>query len=590
MTRLNDHTYLNIPGQKFRLYVGFGSEVRIAVDTAMVTPPPTIYVANVGLVPFRPTAVLGPHRLGFVGEGVPFYGGYSHTRWRRSAINHQWSGTGSPTIQIALDEEPQYPGEPNSIPQPAYALFTWNAPGIYEVRLRVQDEQGRTHTGKRQVIVYQSRAEAYSGVVGVSGISGSVNQGGWGCQITVQGTTDFLLTARELQGYIPVVIYADSYYETSYGNWDRITLGPNWRSGDYRDDPRILFSGYLDKETIRANHDTSQVTFEARTADLMLEQMQSGTYGFFTHPNNGSGLIFNDLQTHDVLRHMLQEHSNFGDWHDLRFSQDATDFGYYPSLEYVDWTWNQGMYWSNIRDAAENQHEHAYFNNHGALFVTWDRNMWKPNMFERTYPMGTIDARQVRQGPENAPISVISVDHRPGEPYCIPLEIQPIGKLSRAVSYYKVVGSLSFQNEEWGADYPRGAPLAASGRWVLDQGKYLSDDNREQFWNTIFWHWAARGFADANARYDLAVVFGMHSYWRLQDIVEVIYADAHGRVAFARTTTQPRNWFEVVSISYDIDTEGGKWRTSYTLRELTVYTAPEPDIPAVPALGKGSSG
>lgn len=331
------------------------------------------------------------------------------------------------------------------------------------------------------------------------------------------------------------------------------------------------------------------MTFDARTADLMLEQMQSGTYGFFTHPRHGSGLIFNDLQTHDVIRHMLQEHSNFGDWHDLRLSQDATDFGFYPSLEYVDWTWNQGVYWSNIRDTAENQHEHAYVSNRGELLVTWDRNMWKPNMFERTYPMGAIDARQVRQGPENEPISVVASAPMPGEPCCIPSEIAHTGRLSRAVSYYKVVGSLSFQNEEWGADYPRGKPRAASGRWVLDQGKYLSDDNRERFWNEIFWHWAARGFAAANARYDLSVSFGVHTYWRLQDIVEVIYADEHGRVKLVRGAP-PRNWFEVVGISYDIDVEASRWRTTYSLRELTVYTAPEPDIPAVPELGKGSSG
>src|SRR4051812_4044612 len=98
--------------------------------------------------PFRPTAVMGPHRIGFVGEGLPFYGGYSYGRWRRPAINHSWNGTGSPVVSVRADELQQYPEGP----QNAYALFTWSTPGIYEVHLTVQDEEGESHTGTRQVV------------------------------------------------------------------------------------------------------------------------------------------------------------------------------------------------------------------------------------------------------------------------------------------------------------------------------------------------------------------------------------------------------------------------------------------------------
>ena len=585
MSRRDDHNYSNAAmGQQFRVYVGFGSEIRMAVDAAMRTPPPTIYPERVGLVPGRPTALMGPHRLGFVGEGVPFYGGYSHSRWRRAAMNHSWAGTGNPTISVADDPEPQYPINP----QPAYALFTWATPGIYEAHLTVSDDNGKTHSARRQVIIYASRDSAYDGVTQVSGLTGS-NTSGWSCTLTVKGDTSFILAARQLDGYLPVVIYADFFYETRYGVWERRALGPNWRAGDYRDDPRIIFSGYIQKESIRVAYDTSTVTFVARTADMILEQLQSGTYGFFDHPSNGSGIIFNDLQTHDVLRHMVQEHSSFADWHDLRFVQDATDMGFYPSLEYKDWTWNQGVYWANIVDTAANQFEHAYVSNHGELFVTYDRNMWQPNMYERTFPMGTIDARQVRMGPENGPISVITASPIPDCDYVIPLgEIAIEGRMAQGVSYYKIIGSLSFSNEEWGADYPRGAPRAASGRWVLDSGRYLSDDFRQQFWDEIFWQWACRGYAAANARYDLSVTLPMHTYWRIQDIVEIRFHDPQGRVSFG-VSVPPTNYFEVTTIAYDINSEAGRWVTTYILRELTVYTAPTPDIPAIPGIGKGTS-
>ena len=221
MARSDDHLVMNIPGQRYQLYVGFGNEIKMKVDTAMRVPPPTIYPERLGLVPFRPTAVMGPHRLGFVGEGVPLYGGYSHTRWRTPAVNHQWTGTGNPTIAIGMDSDSQYES-----PQPAYALFTWTVPGVYEIQLTVHDDHGHTHTGKRQVIIYPSRTEAYSGVVGVSGLAGSVSQGGWGCQVTIRGAVDFILQARDLDGYIPVVVYVDTTMKRRIGrgNGKRLAL------------------------------------------------------------------------------------------------------------------------------------------------------------------------------------------------------------------------------------------------------------------------------------------------------------------------------------------------------------------------------
>jgi hypothetical protein len=206
-------------------------------------------------------------------------------------------------------------------PQNAFALFTWPAPGIYQVSLTVEDEDGRSHTGTRQVIVYPSRSQAYDGVIGISGLSGGIDQGGWSCSMQVRGDLSFLLKARELQGYLPVVTYADTTFETSYGVWERKTIGPNWQAEpvyDLRDDPRIIFSGYVDGASIAIDVNGSTATFSCRIADMLLENMQTNTYGFFEDPYDGTGITFVDLQTHDVIRHMVQEHSNWMDWHDSR--------------------------------------------------------------------------------------------------------------------------------------------------------------------------------------------------------------------------------------------------------------------------------
>lgn len=152
--------------------------------------------------------------------------------------------------------------------------------------------------------------------------------------------------------------------------------------------------------------------------------------------------------------------------------------------------------------------------------------------------------------------------------------------MTGSTSYYKITASLSYMNEEWGADYPYDGPAAASGRWVLIQGKYYSDDDREVNWNNL-WNFAARGYAAANARYTLRVMCGLHHYWRQGDIVEMIYQDPQGRVDFV-SGDPPENYFEVEQVTYELNTEQGHWKTVYVLRELTTYTAPTPSIPAVP--------
>jgi hypothetical protein len=92
-----------------------------------------------------------------------------------------------------------------------------------------------------------------------------------------------------------------------------------------------------------------------------------------------------------------------------------------------------------------------------------------------------------------------------------------------------------------------------------------------------------RGYAAANARYSITATFGMHHYWRLGDVVEVIFQDPQGRVNFVRTET-PRNYFEVEAIAYEMNTDQVQWRTTYTLRELTTYSAPTQAIPPTPSI------
>jgi hypothetical protein len=582
MSRAEDYELLNCSGQHFQVHVGFGNQIRIAVDGNPGAEPFTIYPEDHGLVPSRPTAVLGPHRIGFVGEPVIFYGGYSYARARKASIGHTWSGTGSPTITTQLDYTQVYmPGA-----QPAFAEFTWDIPGIYEVSLKVYGAGSEIgvdspyHIGTRQVIVYPANA-TNTDVIEISGLAGSIEQGGWACQVKMQGDLSYLPNARDIQGYIPVVIWATPAFEVEKNVWESRAVGLNWDNDDvfnYRDDPRILFSGYLVQGSVEVNSDFTVSTFEARTAEMILEQLQTNAYGFFESANDGKGITFNDLTIYDVIRHMVQEHTNFMDWHDsclfsAIYHSEDDDNVVGTQMEYKDWTFNSGMYWSNIRDAAENQFERAWFDNRGCLYVLPDRNMWSPDIWYHN-----PNRPEVRLPLEQAPVGRM-VQERTGPADMVPIQMSIVERLTGDVSYYKIIASLSYMNAEWGADYPAGAPAPTSGKWVLVSGKYYSDDDQQVNWDNL-WNFTFRGYAAANARYTIRAIFGVHPYWRLGDLIEVIYEDS--RVSFTPGVPE-RNYFEVESISYDINVGQMTWQTTYSLRELTTYNAPSAQIPPLPA-------
>jgi hypothetical protein len=581
VSREDDYATLNSLGQTYRLHVAFLDEIRIVTDVNMRTEPVAIYPSAHNMVPYRPTVVMGPHRIGFAGEPLRFYGGYSYGRWREAAINHSWTATGTSNIMTTLDTTQVYPNGP----QPAIADITWDTPGNYEVSLSVGDQASHPHVGKRKVCIYPAIDYNVDGnmtntdVIQVSSITGGIEQGGWNCSIKLIGDLSYLLNAREVQGYIPVVVWAEPWWETGDREWTQKAIGLNWQPDDYRDDPRIVFSGYLNTASIEIDDSMEVATFECRTADMLLEQIQTGTYGFFENVIDGKGIIFNDLQTHDVIRHMLQEHTNWIDWHDTRLFytvyntvDDNNVSG--TQMEYQDWTFNAGMYWSNIRDIAANQFERAWVTPQGCLIVMPDRNMWFPEVWYRN-----PNRVETRLPLEAAPVGIVAKEY--GTNVAVPMKLSVSERLTGDVAYYKIIASLSYMNQEWGADWPQGGtPYPTSGRWVLVQGKYYSDDDKTINWENL-WKFAARGYAASNAHYSITLVYGFHTYWRPGDIIEVLYEDPSHRLNFA-VTDPVTNWFEVEQITYEPNIEAGQWRTTYVLRELTTYAAPTPTIPPLP--------
>lgn len=629
--REDDAQYFNSLGDDFRVYVGFGNEVRIQTDARLVTPPVTEYPQPLGKVPDRPCAVLGPNRITFVGEETRFYGSRSYYRTRIPAEGHTWRAFFNGVevtenddfivITTGIDTVQTFRGDPPQSVASIYFLY----PGIYELWMDVENPVAHSHhTAKRQVIVYQDRDTAYAGVIEIGQISGSTSQGGFSTSLRVAGDMSFLSAASEIEGYIPVVIKVEQFVEVYNAELSaelgypvvtaqQIDIGPKWHIDAYIDDPTIIFSGYIDRATITIDAESHTAQFECRTADMILEQMQTHVVGFFESAGDGKGVTFNDLTFHDVIRYMLQEKSNFADYVDLRLQYNT---GYVPgsdtnnqvpNMEYKDWTFNQGQYWSNIRDGAQNEFSMAYCSSQGQIFVHPDRNMWHPQIWTDLNDQNSWNGSSwdgptdygytiayVPIGPEIDPLGIISdrkdVTAYPGTdsgaPVHVPLTIKVTERLSAIPSYYKITGNLSFWNEEWGADYPQQATDAANGRWllsgswVLDQGHYWSDQDRDRAWANL-WRFAARGYAAQRARLRVEISFGFHTYFRLGDLIEVVYENLDARVSILPGDPH-RNFFEVDTVAYAPNLAQQSWSTVYGLRQLTVYTAPTPDIPEVP--------
>lgn len=566
---------LNLPGQDWRFYVGFGNEIRIANDPIMFTPPATEHPDNPGQVPYRATAAFGPNRIAFVGEPVTLYGGWSFYRRRASAVNHRWAVflddsdvTADPTYVAVLVEPDttQIYGTGNA--EPAYCTLTFQQPGIYTVALTVGETYDTLsdHTGYRQVIVFPDRETAYTDVHGISSLSGSVDGGGWTMSLSLYGDLSFFLSLVEIRGYIPVVVALDVSYETALDTWENHRIGFQ----SHRNPVEILFNGYVKQGTIQINHDASVVTFQAQTPEMILQDMQSHTYGFFEHPKFGAGITFQDLVTHDIIRYMLQEKSNWIDWHDVGLYYMYSD----PpeaNIEFRDFTWSAGMYWANIRDIASNLYEKVYCDRFGRLYVVTDRTMW-PRSTYVDYESRSEKQPRAHLGRHPDPIVGIATQRTPGSAVLVPTAITIHQKYTAVPAYVKIIASLSWWVEEWGADWPQGQPAMHSGAWIRDAGHYFSDQSRDQAWENL-WKLAARLYFSSASRVVVEVQFAtVMTYLRIGDlIVLTVSTDIH---SFANAE------FEVTSLAHAI--QDGQWTTTIQLREMTIDNVPSVSIPPIP--------
>ncbi|MFL5628423.1 MAG: hypothetical protein ACJ788_22820 [Ktedonobacteraceae bacterium] len=390
-----DLGFLNAAGQDFAFYVAFMNPVAFTTNwtdlnldnSGNFQPPPNFDTCANKKAPYSPTTCLGPNRIGFVGEPLYFDGTRSWQRYNLPALFHSnsWSASGNPTITNYHNNQ--------------QIGVVWNSPGLYQVSLTTYGINGQPTIGTRQVMIYPDRQSGLNGIISLSGLSGSVTNGGWQVQVTTTSNGGLTLLTPDsipVGTHYPFVIMAETRYELVPGYWKNATVGPNgnFNPGAPYTDPRILFDGYVLNGTMHQDVDKDTLTFSCTGPQQVLQEMKTHEMGYYNATNKtynnspkyptslntstvGKGYLVGGLMTVDVISSILKTHSNFAVYHDLIFWNPGITTGIYQpgsttawyNIMYSTLGLTEGTIWSNIQQLVATEWAQVYCDRDGSVRV-----------------------------------------------------------------------------------------------------------------------------------------------------------------------------------------------------------------------------
>lgn len=403
-------------GTRFRLYFAAFDPISVIVqsqdiqldDYGQYINPPNVDLLADHKAPYAPQPNFGPNRIAFAGESLFFDGSRSTQRGNLPASSYTWSVKG-PSATLTTYHHP-YAGAN------AQCSIQFNKPGLYTVSLTVKDRFGGSTTGKRQVMVYADRESTPRGVISVDNITGDISSGGWSGSVTIaRNAVNVLIPdALPIGSFQPVVIMAETEYEIAPGVWKPINIGPYAAPipGQYYNDPRILFFGYIQQGSGDQTDSTDTVALQLSGPQMILQQAGIHNIGYYsttyktrdshgipTSLNSsklGKGQLVADLTSEDLYRSLLLDHCNFGLYHDVVIWRDmltmphltpwtpnssyvkeagpkTADAVYY--MTYSTLTANEGMIWDAITTMAQNEFADVWCDQRGAFLVGPTINM-----------------------------------------------------------------------------------------------------------------------------------------------------------------------------------------------------------------------
>lgn len=202
---------------------------------------------------WAPVAILGPPDCQFINPGTglatcKFVGEHSYAVAPGASLSsYSWvfpGGTPGTANTAGTDAAPH--------------SVTWDTPGIYWVTLTVTDSNGKTHTGRRPVFIFNRTGESVPYThFKMTGRSGDLNQHGHTASFEIYGDAD----QSEFPDGAMVVYWTEDWYGDT-----QQSIGGNFK---YRS--HIKFVGYIQKESTVKDPQTSLVTFEAATVNALMD-------------------------------------------------------------------------------------------------------------------------------------------------------------------------------------------------------------------------------------------------------------------------------------------------------------------------------
>lgn len=389
---------VNVPTTEFQVYLAFLNPISITTnwvelglnaDSSWQAPGNTD-TAALHMQPYAPTINMGGNRIGFVNEPLYFDASRSCQRHDIPVMTNtfQWGITGpSNSVYYANGSQAQ---------------VTWTSPGLYSIQVSASDRAATQVTAYRQVQIYQDRQSALPGIISISGLSGSLSSGGWQMQCTSVNTNLLMQNSDALPPgtYLPVVLMMESRFEVMPDYWVDETLGPfgQFNPGYPYRDPRILFDGYVQTNSVHQDVDKGTLTFSCMGPQMILQEAKTHMLGYYNCTYKsivngvptgcnvspmGNGYQVGNLTTTDVVRSLLYDHCNIGHYHDIQaWDPNIPTQPYQPpttsspnsavlpavwNMIYSTIGTNEGTVWSCIQDMTSNDWSQIYCDRDGSI-------------------------------------------------------------------------------------------------------------------------------------------------------------------------------------------------------------------------------
>lgn len=294
----------------------------------------------------------------------------------------------------------------------------------------------------------------------------------------------------------------------------------------------MFFFGYLKDGSIQEDANTHTMNFSLVNTSNMLDRIIQRMEAYFeTSDFITAGGTFMDgppMRTANCIHHVLTEHTNFPEYHDVILDWSGPRFWTTSSQE--------GTTWNAIKAWANNDFSHVYADRTGALrFEPRPTHRGKDWYVEATREAIRIDKEHVMSFQVN--------DRRIGTRF----------------SWAKLCGTSRGGICTICAEYPCGGPPKDTGNWVFQQGLQY-DDYR------VLCRYAAYEYSYQNRYFDIQ----FESAWRhdleLNDIVFFPFDDPGGR--FKWNQTRPA-MFYITSISHTYNVDSQSWMTNISVEQLT---------------------